>query len=145
MKQHRIYTAGRMTGLSSEEQIAWRLHLESELMSMKTHGFTVIIPTMYYDPNDPDARERENEAKEWDLSQIANCDIVVVNLDGIEKSIGTHYELGFIDALRRSGKTIYVIGVGGKKDLHPWIANSLFRWEPDIEAAAVYIAQYLFI
>ena len=70
-----------------------------------------------------------------------------MNLDGIESSIGTHYELAAIDAHNHSNNHfIYVIGIGEMKDdLHPWIKDSIFRHEEDIQAAANYIADYLLI
>lgn len=140
----KIYTAGKMSGLTLNEQVGWRNEFASLVEDLGV-SVNVVIPPLYYDPGDPDAANIEAEAKEWDLAQIRDSDIVVINLDGIEDSIGTHYELGYINAINSFGnKHIYVVGFGGKKELHPWIKLTLFHWEPNVIGAADFVAKYLF-
>ena len=80
----------------------------------------------------------------WDLSQIRESDIVVVNLNNIADSIGTHMELGFIEALNQTGsKHIYVIGIGQANCNHPWFNEVLHRREDTVDDAANYICTYL--
>lgn len=139
----KIYTAGKMSGLTREEQLGWRTEFASLLDDVMGISVKVVNPPLFYDPNDPDASSVEAEAKEWDLAQIRDSDVVVINLDGIEDSIGTHYELGYINAINSFGnKHIYVVGFGGKRDFHPWIKLSLFRWEPNVIAAADFVAKF---
>lgn len=78
---------------------------------------------------------------------IRESDIVIVNLVGVNDSIGTHYELSTIDAMNSFGnRHIHAIGIG-KPDtkIHPWIELSLLRSEEDYEKAAEYIVNYLLI
>ena len=146
MKQYKIYTAGKMTGLTYEEQIGWREELGRAIRMKSDQSVVVINPPKYYNPLDQNASRVEMEAKEWDLSQIADSDIVVFNLQDIETSIGTIYELGFVNALNAyTDKHIYVIGIGGERPLHPWIKSGMFRWEPDFWSAADYIVSHLII
>lgn len=141
----KIYTAGKMSGLSFAEQTDWRTSFEKVLLSKASRPVCVVIPPMYYNYLSHN-HNSEAEVKEWDLNQIRESNIVVVNLQGIESSIGTHFELGFINAINSfGGKHIYVVGIGDPEKLHPWIGLSLFRCEPDVESAADYIANYLLV
>jgi len=141
----KIYTAGKMSGLSYTEQTAWRIDFEEALLSKASCKVTIVNPPMYYNYLSQN-HNSEAEVKEWDLNQVRDSDIVVVNLQGIESSIGTHFELGFINAINSfGGKHIYVVGIGNPKKLHPWIDLSMFRCEPDVESAADYIANYLLV
>lgn len=141
----KIYTAGKMSGLSFAEQTDWRSAFEKALLSKASRPVTVVIPPMYYNYLSQN-HNSEAEVKEWDLNQIRDSDIVVVNLQGIESSIGTHFELGFINAINSFGeKHIFVVGIGNSENVHPWIGLSMFRCEPDIESAADYIANYLLV
>ena len=141
----KIYTAGKMSGLSYGEQMNWRSEFEKALLSKASVPVTVVNPPAYYNYL-ADNHNSEAEVKEWDLNQVRDSGIVVVNLNDIESSIGTHFELGFINAINSFGnKHIYVVGIGSAEKLHPWISLSLFRCEPDVESAADYIANYLLI
>lgn len=148
----RIYTAGKMAGLELNEQMAWRT--EAELWVRDKAVFAGIPqdkikfihpPTFYrYETN---YHQSEKEVKDWELNQIRNCDAVIVNLDDVKSSVGTHYELATVDAVNAFGdKHIFVIGVGGaNEDLHPWIEETLHRRESNFQDAADYIVNYLLI
>ena len=146
LKQYKIYTAGKMTGLTYEEQMGWRDAVGRAIREKSEKSVLVVNPPKYYNPNDAHASKLDAEAKEWDLSQIADSDIVIFNLNDIESSIGTLYELGFANAINSyTNRHIYIIGVGGKRPMHPWIESGLFRWEPDFWSAADYIVSHLII
>lgn len=145
MEPKRIYTAGRMKGISLEEQMEWRIRLKDELEINWEKKFVYIMPPTFYNYAQK-VHKTEREVKEWELSQLAKCDVMVVNLDDIEKSIGTITELATAVAVNNlTDRHIYIIGIGENKDLHPWISDSIFRFEPDVESAAEYISDYLLI
>ena len=142
----KIYTAGKMSGLTFEEQMQWRSVFEYKLKKISDEVLVFLHPPLYYNYESPPLHKSEAEIKEWELNKIRECDIVVVNLDGINDSIGTHIELGLINAMNMFGnKHIYVIGIGDATDKHPWIQSSLLRVEPDIDAACNYINDYLLV
>ena len=88
--------------------------------------------------------QTEREAMIWNLNQLRESDIVVVRLDDIGDSVGTHMELGFIEAINQMGDHhIYVIGVGRPNIEHPWLNEVLFRREKTMKDAAEYISTYL--
>ena len=145
MKTFKIYTAGKMYGLSYGEQIRWRLELE-HLVRTISDNVIFVHPPHYYRYSDEQPQWNEREAMIWCLSQIRDSDIVVVNLRDIGQSIGTNMELGFIEALNQmSGKHIHVVGIGEPDIEHPWLNEILLHREETLEQAAAYISAYLLI
>lgn len=143
-KTYTIYTAGEMGGLTYDEQMEWRLHLQNEIEGMTDANVKFIHPPNYY-RYDKTYHKSEKEVMDWDLSHAINSDIVVVLLSNIHDSIGTHIEIGAINTANRMGKQIYIIGVGRSDTAHPWIDLNLHRQEDNIEDAADYIAKYLLV
>lgn len=141
----KIYTAGKMSGLTLEQQMQWRTELEYKLRKFSEVKIEFIHPPLFYN-YEKTYHKSEAEIKEWELNKIRECDIVVVNLDGIGSSVGTHFELGFINAMNMFGnKHIYVIGIGDTKNLYSWIELSTLRIEPDVDSACQYINDYLLV
>lgn len=144
-KVYKIYTAGKMGGLTYEQQMEWRFKIESLIRAATDKSVTFVHPPEFY-RYDKSWHKSEIEAKMWDISQIKDSDIVIVDLSTIDSSIGTHIELGVIEGMNEFGyKHIHVIGVGKPNTDHPWIELSLLRQEDTLEAAAEYIANYLLI
>lgn len=152
MIDHHIYTIGKMKGLSVEDQLDWRYDIEHYVRDMcaiqgiPNKNVTFIHPPDYYSYAE-DNHKSEAELMEWELNQIAHCDIVIVNLDGIEESIGSHIELGVVNAVNMvTDRHIFVLGLGKMKDdIYPWIKESIFRCENDAESMAKYIVKYLIL
>lgn len=150
MKHYYIYTAGKMSGLSIQDQVGWRYEADRLFHEACCENydirFTCINPPEFYSYRHP-FHKTEIEVKMFDLANIKRSDIVLVNLDGIESSIGTIYELATIDEYNRSGhKHIYVVAFGTMpKNLHPWITSSIFRHEENLSDAVTYIVDYLML
>lgn len=141
MKEYRIYTCGKMSGISYEEQMVWRRTIEDFVRQRTDKCVTFIHPPMYYSYEEV-FHKSEREIQEWEITALNKCDIVIVNLPYIESSIGSHMELGAAYV----NKNIHVIGVGKPTSpLHPWIENTCLRIEEDYEKAAEYIVDYLLI
>jgi len=144
MRTFKIYTAGQMSGLTYDDQMGWRLELE-RLVRTISNNVIFVHPPHYYRYGEG-MHQTEREAMVWDLAQIRDSDIVVVNLNSISKSIGTHMELGFIEAINQlSTKHLHLIGVGKPDVEHPWLNEVLLRREDTLEQAAAYISAYLLI
>lgn len=145
----KIYTAGKMHGLTLDEQMDWRNEVEGAVREAfetfwAPRKYFFVHPPLFYSYETTE-QQSEKEIKDWELAQLRDCDIVVVNLDGLQSSVGTLYELATVDAVNSSGgKHIFVIGIGGDDiQLHPWVADTLHRREKTCEDAAKYIVQYL--
>lgn len=143
MKTYKIFTAGKMGGLSYDEQMKWRKDFETILRSRCNKSLIFVHPPMFYQYGD---ETNEREAREWEINQLKDSDIVVVNLTTIAESIGTHIELGIIEAMNEFGyKHIHLIGVGELNVIHPWIQMGMLRQENTLEDAADYISTYLLL
>lgn len=143
MKTYKIFTAGKMGGLSYDEQMKWRKDFETILCSRCNKSLIFVHPPMFYQYGD---ETNEREAREWEINQLKDSDIVVVNLTTIADSIGTHIELGIIKAMNEFGyKHIHLIGVGEPNVSHPWIQMGMLRQENTLEDAADYISTYLLL
>lgn len=121
----------------------WRNRFEAILRSKCDKNVIFIHPPMFYQYGD---ELNEKEAREWEISQLKDSDIVVVDLSTISDSIGTHIELGIIEAMNEFGyKHIHVVGVGKPNVNHPWIQMGMLRQEDTIEDAVDYITTYLLL
>ena len=143
-KTYKIYTAGAMRNLADMEQRLWRSQLETAIRERTDKSVIFVNPPSFYHYGE-NLHKSEREVLEWELAQILDSDVVVVNLNAVQGSIGTHMELGVIDAANRLGKHIYVIGLFKSDSDHPWIACSLFRKEETITDAADFIVNYLLL
>ncbi len=141
----KIYTCGKMNGISFQEQMEWRSNIEHEVKIRTYYSADVkfIHPPMFYNYEENN-HQSEREILEWEMAQLHDCDIIVVNLDGIEDTTGSHMELGAVQGINRFGdKHIFVIGLGKDENLHPWIRETCIRIEEDYAKAAEYITEYL--
>ena len=136
-----------MSGLPLAEQIGWRLKLDLFIRkyNQTDNRISFIHPPNYYN-YEHKCHKTDREIIDWELKQVYDSDIVVVNFEGIESTIGTHIELGAVNGINRFGnKYIHVIGIGDETKVHPWIKESCLRIEKNIEDAAKYIAEYMLI
>lgn len=145
LKTYKIYTAGKMGGLSYEDQMYWRHKLEDLVKERTYKSVEFVHPPEYYTYGA--AHHKTNhEVRMWDLSQVKSSDVVVFDLTTISDSIGTLMELATVDAMNQFGyKSIYAIGVGSADTDHPWVEDCLLRREDTLEDAADYIARYLLV
>lgn len=143
MKTYKIFTAGKMGGLSYDEQMKWRKDFETVLRSRCDKSLTFVHPPMFYQYGD---ETNEREAREWEINQLKDSDIVVVDLTTIADNISTHIELGIIEAMNEFGyKHIHLIGIGEQNVSHPWIQMGMLRTESTLKDAADYISIYLLL
>lgn len=145
MKTYKIFTSGKMGGLTYRQQMEWRAKIEALITSASDKAITFIHPPMFYQYKENDI-QNDIESRTWEINQLIDSDIVVVDLTTISNSIGTHIELGLIEAVNRiSNKNIYVVGIGKPNIDHPWISMGIFHSEDTLEEAADYIINYLLV
>lgn len=132
-----------MGGLSYDEQMSWRRSLETHLRKGTNKNMIFVHPPMFYQYG---SEKNEREARAWEINQLKDIDIVVVDLTTISDSIGTHIEFGIIEAMNEFGyKHIHLIGIGKPNVNHPWIQMGLFKQVDTLEDATDYIINYLLI
>lgn len=146
MKEYKIYTCGKMKGLSFEQQMQWRKHIQKLVEDRTDKKVNFIHPPLFFN-YDFTSHKDEEEVMKWELNQVCKSDIVVVGIEDINDSIGSHIEIGAaLGANITGGRQINIIGVGNiSKTPHPWINSSLLRYEESYEDAADYIVNYLLV
>lgn len=143
IKTYKIFTAGKMGGLTYSEQMKWRNRIESIIRARTDKSLIFIHPPNYYQYDDGVS---ETEKKVWEMSQIKDSDIVIMDLATIKDSIGTHIEIGLIEGMNQFGyKHIHIVGIGEPNTDHPWISQSILHREDTLEDAADYIINYLLV
>ena len=143
MKELKIYIAGKMSGYTFEQMNDWRVDITSKLKNAAYYAgknINVINPVDYY--NFSEVRYQSDiEVEEYDLAHVISSDIIIVNLKGLQSSIGTIIELH--DA--HYHHKIPVIAFGDKNlydKLHPWIKNDITRVENGIDDVIEYIKDF---
>lgn len=141
----KIYLAGKMGGLTFEEMNKWRCEARQKLLSQAevfSRKINVINPVLYYNFEEK-RHQTEIEVQEFDLAHVISSDLIIVNIDGLNNSIGTIIELH--DAHYHN--KIPVIAFGSKEvynNLHPWVKNDITRIEPNIDDVVNYIRDFYF-
>lgn len=142
MKELTIYEAGKMSGLGLQQMITWRIELTKELEDVaEIVGVKInaVNPVNYF--NFVQKRHQtESEIMKFDLSKVKHSDIVVVNMDGLNTSIGTCIEL--YEAYK---KEIPVLAFGSNElyeELHPWIQCCITRHDETYKDTVNYIKDF---
>lgn len=123
----------------------WGTKVSNAISSFSDKTITYIYPYEYYQYKD-EVVQNNTEVMRWEINQLRDCDIVIVDLSTIRDEIDTHVELGVINAINSMGnKYIYVVGIGKSNTKNPWILQSVFHSEDTIKDMAKYISHYLLI
>lgn len=123
-----VYLAGKMAGLTKEEMSEWR----NQATSWLWEGFYV------YDPSDTPLSENltSREIVDSNKFQIRNSDLILVELNHDDVSIGTIGEIVFA---REHGKPVVAWGGASKIVEHPWVQDHITIHFPDLLSATRYI------
>lgn len=142
---YKIYLAGKMGGLTYEGMNGWRNIIKTKILETAKYSDTnvnIINPVSYYNFEEK-KHQTEIEVEEFDLAHVISSDLIIVNIDGLNNSIGTIIELH--DAHYHN--KIPVIAFGSKEvynNLHPWVKNDITRIEPNIDDVVNYIRDFYF-
>ncbi len=127
-----IYLCGPIMDASSDESKTWRQRAKERLA-----GKFILL-----DPMRRDFRDREidsaNEIVEFDLQDIRNADIVLVNY--AKASIGTSMEVFY--ASHDLGKFVIAFSPHEYQDMSPWMVKFCTKILPDLESALAYIEKH---
>ena len=145
MTNLKIYLAGSMKNCESfEEMNEWREQVKKYIEHYGKYyavRLTVINPVDFYNFK-AKRHQNEREIMQYDLNHVKSSDIVIVNLKGLNDSIGSCIEL--YEAYKRN---IPVLAFGTNKmytDLHPWIKECITRKELTDEDVVMYIRDFYF-
>ena len=130
----KCYLAGKMQGLTVEQMNESR----TEAAKLLGENFHTINPCNFYNFEMDKSEYTDSEVKEFDLIQVKNSHIVLVDLK-YPDSIGTAIEIHMAHDIWG----IPVVGYGGRsEDVHPWIKLSLTKWCNTLDDAVNHINKF---
>ena len=144
----KIYLSGKMSGISLEEAMVWRNKFINEYSKHTSFTPDIFNPPLYFNYEMPVEAFSDRECFRYEMRILKTSDIVVVNLDQVETSIGSLQELAVAWA-----NDIPVIAVDEKhdtleeavEDMHPWLVeeiDKIFTGPDCYRAAATYIYSF---
>ena len=98
MREFKIYTCGKMSGISLEKQMGWRCYIES-LIKEKYDGYDkikFIHPPLYYNYEHA-SHHTDREILDWEMMQLHDCDIVIVDLTEYSSEVAKHGHMPHIN------------------------------------------------
>lgn len=127
-----IYLCGPIMDASADESKTWRQRAKERLA-----GRFILL-----DPMRRDFRDREidsaNEIVEFDLQDIRNADILLVNYN--KPSIGTAMEVFY--AAHGQGKFVIAFSPHSYQDMSPWMVKYCTKILSDLGTALDYIEKH---
>lgn len=142
MNNLQIYLAGKMSGLTTKEMRSWRDYfsiLLKEIAENMGVNVKVINPCDYYTFDFP-KHQSELEVMNFDLSRVKESNLVVVNMDGLNTSIGT-----IIECYEAYKQGIPVLAFGSDEEyekLHPWVQCCITRHDKNYRKCINYIGDF---
>ena len=139
MKDFNVYMSGAMSGLSFEEMSKWRQQVKDAILYS---DYDFKKKPVFFDPTERfnfeiKEHKTEKEPFEYDLYQLRNSDLVIVNFNA-PNSIGTAMELMLAYELR-----IPVIGLNKDGiELHPWLEEIPMRMCVDMRELCDYVVKF---
>lgn len=141
----KIYLAGAMSGLSYNEMNEWRSaakNLISEYADMKECPVQVVNPVEFYNFENV-LHKTEREIMTYDLTHVRSSDILLVNINKLNTSVGTCIEIyqAYIQ-----GTPILAFGTQQEYEiLHPWLKEMIHRYETRLLDIIDYIRDFYII
>lgn len=134
-----IYLAGKMGGISKAEMESWRNLVKAELekySDIANYKVNTISPCDYFNFNEQ-RYQNEQEIMKFDLSLVNNSDIVIVNTNGLNSSIGSAIEV--YEAWKSGIPVIAYDENGDYKTIHPWLKCCITR----VDSCVIDICEYI--
>lgn len=141
-KRLNIYLAGRISGLTFDEMNKWRANTKSRLEKVASTTNTkvdVTNPVDFYNFMNP-RHKNQKEIMQFDLMKVKSSDIVIVNLNGLNASIGS-----CIECYEAWKKDIPVLAFGDDltyENTHPWVQCCITRHDKNYKETIEYIKDF---
>ena len=142
LKHLQIYLAGKMSGLSYEQMNQWRIDFDKYIKTIVDDykiELDCVNPVNYFNFEEMKYQSHE-EIMKFDLAKVKSSDIIVVNLNGLNTSIGTCIEL--YEAYK---KEIPILGIGSDEvfnNLYPWLKVFITRYDNNYIETIRYIRDF---
>ena len=142
MRELVIYEAGAMSGLTFVQMNTWREYFKTAITQVAENigvKICVVNPVDFYN-FEFKKHQNELEIMKFDLSKVKKSDLVVVNLEGLNTSIGT-----IIECYEAYKRDIPVLAFGSDEDyekLHPWVQCCITRHDKNYRECINYISDF---
>ena len=138
-----IYLGGKMSGLDYKTMSMWRREVATQLFITSSYfhntKLCIIDPVTFFNFEEK-RHQTELEVMKFDLAKVKSSDILIVNLDGLNTSIGT-----CIECYEAYKKEIPVLAFGSEElysNLHPWIQCCITRHDKTYLDTVQYIKDF---
>lgn len=115
--------------------VRWRNNIVRKFTECKDNKVSFVYTPDYFD------KPFTDETRLWELNQIQESDLVVVNLCNIADNISAHCMLAAIQMINKvRTKHIFVIGIGKADTDNYWLESCMFKQFLTLDEAAEFIA-----
>lgn len=112
----KIYLAGACKNVPNEGK-EWRQNAENMLLQVAdwcSKKIKIVNPVKYFSYSE-NKYKSQKQVKEFFINKISKCDLVLVNLDDTDSSVGTGQET-------QAARMMHIPVIGfGTKNIYPWI------------------------
>lgn len=134
----KIYLAGGVSGMTTEEANAWRIKITNLLKN--TDGYykpKCINPVDYYNFSMPEDSYTQREIMDFDFNKVRTSDLIIVNFNA-PKSLGTASELAVA-----YDRNIPILGLNEHDDvIYPWQKEMCLKIFSNMEELVSYVRGY---
>lgn len=134
MKERKIYLAGSITGTSIENHSGWRDKLSETIELVTDRRVKCFNPIEHISELMP----MRDWGLKYDLNMLRECDLMVVNLDYNDHSIGTNIEIG----VALENKIPILIYHTQPLDMHVWHVYAAEAVFDDYENMIAYLVNH---
>lgn len=133
-KTYKVFIIGNSTNFDSVN-IKWRNDIIQKMTKYQDNRISFVFTSDYFN------KPFTEETRLWELNEIQDSDLVIVNLSNIANDISTHCMLSAIQMMNKTKpKHTFVIGIG-KLDINDyWLASCIFKQFNELDEAVEYIA-----
>ena len=141
MEKLSIYLAGAMQGHTYEEMSYWRDVMINHLQAYANGvcNLKVINPVSYFNFEEK-RHQTEMEVMKFDLCLVKNSNVVIVNVKGLNQSVGSTIEL--YEAWKSGIPVLAYDEDGNYESLHPWIKNCITRVDRSLVELCEYVHDF---
>lgn len=142
-KKLKIYLSGKMGGLTFEEYTEWRDKI-ALLLAKFGEKVEIFDPSRHYN-YEINAHYTEKEVMRYELRHVESSDLVILNLENADTSVGTIFEIAY--AFKNN---IPILGLCNLEKftanpectIHPWLIEACDRLEFNEKNLIKYIKEH---
>lgn len=138
-KSYKVFIIGNPKNQDSVNNV-WQNNIVNKLTEYKDNRISFVCTQNYFD------KPYSNETRLWELNQMQDSDLIIVDLFDIANNISAHCMLTAIQMMNKvRTKHTFVIGIGKSDTDNIWLTSCIFKQFLTLDEAAEYIADKIII